>query len=204
MLGIDPNQLSGRDNYKFLSGSIIPRPVAFVTTLSPKGVVNAAPFSFFNIVASEPPLISISVQRDGELQKDTAAYALERGQFVVHISTETHIEEINKTASRREREESELDLTSLHTTESVRVEVPGIKEAPIRMECVIEKALELGGTAEQGPTCDLLIGRVVYYHIEESLYDNGRIDPFGLKPVARLAGNDYSKLGSVFELIRPK
>lgn len=204
MRGINPESLSGRENYKFLTGSIIPRPVAFVTTLSESGVLNAAPFSFFNVVTSHPPLISVSVQREAGKRKDTAQHAVNRGQFVVHISTEGYIEEINKTSSRLGPEKSEIDLTSLTQINSERVDVPGIQESPIRMECVLERVIELGGTEATGPTCDLLIGQVVYYHIEDDLFHEGRIDPGALKPVCRLAGNSYARLGELFELIRPE
>ncbi len=203
MKGLDPTKLSERENYKFLTGSVIPRPVAFVTTLSPNGVVNAGPFSYFNIVAANPPLLSISVQRDGKVRKDTAEYACARGEFVIHIGAESYVKALNQTAARLGREESELALTDLTTVESQQISVPGIVEAPIRMECVLEKAIELGGT-EEAPACDLLIGRVVYYHVNEALYENGRISAKGLKPISRLAGNDYASLGEVFELIRPK
>lgn len=99
MLSIDPNLQSERDNYKLLTGSIIPRPVAFVTTLSGTGVLNAAPFSYFNIVTADPPMISVSVQRKQGLPKDTARNAMELGAFVVHISDESNIEQINETAA---------------------------------------------------------------------------------------------------------
>lgn len=202
MKKIDPATLSNQENYKFLIGSVIPRPIAFVTTLSKTGVLNAAPFSFFNVVTPSPPLISVSVQREKGKRKDTAQHAVDRGEFVVHISTEHYVKEMNRTARRLPPEESEVALTTLTPVKSEKVSVPGISEAPIRMECLLEKAIPLGGTQEGGPTCDLLIGRVVQYHIEEELYNNGRIDPIGLKPLARLAGDDYAKLGDIFELVR--
>jgi flavin reductase (DIM6/NTAB) family NADH-FMN oxidoreductase RutF len=202
MKSLDPATLSDRENYKFLTGSVIPRPVAFVTTLSKTDVLNAAPFSFFNVVTSSPPLIAVSVQRENGMIKDTARHAMDRGEFVVHISTEHYVGDMNRTARRLPPEESEIALTSLTPVKSEKVGVPGVIEAPIRMECLLERAIPLGGTPEGGPSCDLLIGRVVHYHIREELYTNGRIDPVGLKPLARLAGNDYSKLGEIFELVR--
>jgi flavin reductase (DIM6/NTAB) family NADH-FMN oxidoreductase RutF len=202
LISIDPNALSGRENYKFLSGSIIPRPVAFVTTQPSEGVLNAAPFSYFNIVTDEPPMISVSVQRSNGEMKDTSRNAIETGEFVVHISDETYIDQINKTAKPLPSNESEVDESGLTPVNSTKVGVKGVKEANIRLECVLERAIELGGT-EGNPTCDLLIGRVVYYHIREDLYKNGRIDAARLKPVSRLAGNAYAKLGETFELTRP-
>ena len=203
MQKFDPDQLSERENYKFLTGSIIPRPVAFVTTLSQTGVLNAAPFSYFNIVSSNPPMISVSIQRYKGEMKDTARNAEAQSAFVVHISDESYLEELNKTAKRLPPEESEINLTRLTTINSEKINVPAIQEAKVRMECVLEQKITLGETKE-GPSCDLLIGRVVQYHIREELYENGRIDAKGLTPVSRLAGNFYAKLGDVFELERPK
>lgn len=202
MISIDPNALPGRENYKFLSGSIIPRPVAFVTTQSSEGILNAAPFSYFNIITDEPPMISVSVQRLNGAMKDTSRNAVEKGEFVVHISDESYIDQINNTAKPLPSNESEVEDSGLTPVNSIKVSVQGVKEANIRLECVLERALELGGT-DGNPSCDLLIGRVVYYHIREDLYKKGRINAAGLKPVSRLAGSAYAKLGETFELTRP-
>lgn len=202
MLTIDPAELSERDNYKFLIGSIIPRPIAFVTTMSKDAVLNGAPFSYFNIVSSNPPLISLSIQRSGGNQKDTARNILESGEFVVHIVDEHNVEKINQTAASLPSEQSEVQLAKLTPADSVKVSVPGVKEAKIRMECVLEQALELGGG--ESPGCDFIIGKVVQFHIKENLYENGRIDPAGLVAVSRLAGNHYAKIGEIFEIERPK
>jgi flavin reductase (DIM6/NTAB) family NADH-FMN oxidoreductase RutF len=203
MITIDPSNQSEKDNYKLLIGSIIPRPIAFVTTLSATGVLNAAPYSYFNIVAANPPMISISVQRKNGEQKDTSRNAIESGAFVVHISDESYIEQINITAASLPSEESEVTLAELTPIASEKINVPGIAEARIRMECVLEQAIPLGG-AGGSPACDLLIGRIVCFHIDEALYENGRIDPVALRPVSRLAGNSYSKLGELFEIDRPE
>ncbi|ALS23919.1 MULTISPECIES: flavin reductase family protein [Paenibacillus] len=202
MISIDPLSQSDRDNYKLMIGSIIPRPVAFVTTLSKKGVLNAAPFSYFNIVTSNPPMVSVSVQRNQGLLKDTARNAQDTGAFVVHISDESYIEKINQTAASLGPEESEVQLAGLSPVPSEKIAVPGVAEAKIRMECVLERSIPLGGSEER-PACDLLIGRVVFFHIADELVRNGQIDPEGLKPVSRLAGSSYSKLGDIFSLERP-
>ncbi|WP_419875801.1 flavin reductase family protein [Candidatus Pristimantibacillus sp. PTI5] len=203
MKSIDPASQSVQDNYKLLIGSIVPRPIAFVTTRSSEGVLNAAPFSFFNIVTANPPMVAVSVQRkpDG-LQKDTARNAVSAGEFVVHISDESYIEAINVTAAILPAEESEVALAGLTPIASEAIGVPGVAEARIRMECVLEQALALGGNADS-PACDLLIGRVVRFHLDEALYENGRINAKALKPVSRLAGSDYAKLGEQFSIERP-
>ncbi|MCY8719370.1 flavin reductase family protein [Bacillus sp. S10C12M] len=200
----EADQLSAKDTYKLLSGAVIPRPIAFVTTLSSSGAVNAAPFSFYNVVSSDPPLLSISVNRTEGRQKDTARNAVENGEFVVHVSDEAIIEDINETAASLGPDESELSRTSLHPVESKAVSVPGIKEARIRFECTLERHITFDN--DQGvTTADLLIGRVLCFHLDEKVYDadKGYVLTDELKPASRLAGNHYAKLGEEFTLIRP-
>ncbi|WP_409291277.1 flavin reductase family protein [Peribacillus sp. SCS-37] len=203
MISLDPSVLNERENYKFLIGSVIPRPVALVTTVSAEGVVNAAPFSYFNIVSANPPMVSISIQRRNGEQKDTAKNASLSGEMVVHITDEDIVEASNETAAELDYNHSEIERAGFTLIQSTAVKVPGIREAKVRLECKIERIIPLGGTGGI-PGCDLLIGRVCRYHIEEQLYEKGRIDPRGLKPVSRLAGNSYAKLGEIFDLERPK
>lgn len=203
MISINPEQQSERDNYKLLIGSIIPRPVALVTTMSSEGVLNAAPFSYFNIVTADPPMVSVAVQRKDGVPKDTARNAAGAGAFVVHIADEAYLRELNQTAAPLPPEESEVRAAALTPIASEAITIPGIAEAKIRMECVLERSIPLGGK-EQSPSVDLLIGRVVRFHIDEALYESGRIDPHGLRPISRLAGNSYARLGDVFELERPR
>ncbi|MEK3885537.1 flavin reductase family protein [Paenibacillus sp. PL2-23] len=202
MPSIDSDSQSAQDNYKLLIGSILPRPIAFVTTLSEDGVLNAAPFSFFNIVSADPPMVSISVQRKNGEQKDTARHAGKRREFVVHIADETYIEAINETAVPVPSHVSEVELAGLTPVPSDKIAVPGVAEARIRLECVLEQSIPLGGR-EGAPSCDLLLGRVVRFHVDDTLYENGRIDPDALRPISRLAGDDYAKLGERFTLVRP-
>lgn len=202
MIGLDPADLSERDSYKLLIGSVIPRPIAFVTTLSKSGVLNAAPYSYFNIVTANPPMVSISAQRRNGERKDTARNAIETGQFVVHVADESYIGKINETAAGVPPEQSEVELAGLTPVPSAKVAVPGVAEAKIRLECVLEQAIPLGGD-KATRACDLLIGRVVYFHLDEAVYKAGHIDPEALKAVSRLAGSSYSKLGDLFSIDRP-
>ncbi len=202
MIGLDPADLSDKDSYKLLIGSIIPRPIAFVTTLSKSGVLNAAPYSYFNIVTANPPMISISAQRRNGERKDTARNAIEIGQFVVHISDESNIAKINDTAASVPSDRSEVELAGLTPVPSSKIVVPGVAEAKIRLECVLEQAIPLGGSA-MARACDLLIGKVVYFHLDESVYKDGYVDPAQLKAVSRLAGSSYAKLGDLFSIERP-
>lgn len=201
MKHIDPKQLSEVQNYKLLSGSIIPRPIAFVTSSDSEGRLNAAPFSFFNIVNNAPPMIAISAQRKGGKRKDTAINIENVKSFVVHITDEDNVEEINKTAAPIQPEDNELDLTELHIITSDIIDVPAIKEAKIRFECQLEQMILLGSEDEGA---DLIIGTIVKYHIQDDVYfGDSKINANQLKPVARLAGNDYAKLGEQFTIERP-
>ncbi|MGN7402472.1 flavin reductase family protein [Cytobacillus praedii] len=202
MPSIDPDFMSERENYKFLIGSIIPRPIAFVTTMSKDGVLNGAPFSYFNIVSSNPPMISLSIQRSNGNMKDTARNILESKEFVIHIVDEENVEKINQTSASLPSEQSEVEAADLTPVQSMRISVPGVKESKIRMECILEQSLELGGT--DTPGCDMVIGRVVQFHIEDGIYEKGRIDPMGLAAISRLAGQSYAKIGEIFEIERPK
>lgn len=201
MLKIDPKSISERENYKLLIGSVIPRPIAFVTSQSEEKIVNAAPFSFFNIVSSNPPMLSVSIQRKAGAKKDTARNIQSKGQFVIHIVDESTVAEVNKTAANLPADESEIDLTNLTLVPSSEIAVPAIKESKIRFECELVQAVELGEGDAVG--CDLIIGRIVAYHFDESVYQDGKIDPHALQAISRLAGNDYAKVGDIFTIERP-
>lgn len=202
MIAIDPTSNTERDNYKLLIGTIIPRPIAFVTSLSNDGILNGAPFSYFNIVSSNPPMISLAIQRSNGKQKDTARNIAEKEAFVVHIVDEHNVIAINETAASLPSDQSEIELAQLDAVDSEKIEVPGIKQAKVRMECVLEHAIALGGQEEPG--VDFIIGKVVQFHIDEHIYENGRINPSKLAAVSRLAGHHYAKIGDIFEIERPK
>lgn len=201
---IDPTQQSRQDNYKLMIGSIVPRPIAFVTSLSKSGVVNAAPFSFFNIAGVEPPLIMFSCMRKtGGVMKDTARNITELREFIVHIVSEEIVEQVNTTSIDAPSEVDELALTDLTTIAGDLVNVPRVLEAKIAMECRLDQHVQVGKDAEGKPTADILIGEVIRFHIDDALYENGRIDLRGLNPMSRLAGLFYGKVGNTIERPRP-
>lgn len=201
MLSFDPNAQTERENYKLLIGSIIPRPIAFVTTDSGNGVINGAPFSYFSIVSSNPPMVSLSIQRPASGHKDTARNIYQTKEFVVHIVDRDNVEKINETAASLGPSESEIELAGLTLVPSEVVAVPGIQEAKVRMECELVEAIPFN---KGGAGSDLLIGRVVRFHIDEEIYNNGRIDPRALNAVSRLAGTNYAEIGEIFSMERPK
>lgn len=198
----DAQSLTARENYKLLIGSIIPRPIAFVTTLNQDASVNAAPFSFFNIVNNQPPMIAIAVQRTGGKRKDTALNIERTGDFVVHITDEYNVQDINETAAPLAYGDSELSRTELSLVTSTTIKTPGIKDAKMRFECKLSQMILLGDALDGA---DLIIGEIVTYHIDESIYEGDfKINPHVLQAVSRLAGNDYAKLGETFTINRPE
>ena len=190
-----------RENYKLLIGSIIPRPIAFVTSLGKDGTLNGAPFSYFNIVSSNPPMISLAIQRNGGKQKDTARNILETKEFVVHIVDQDNVEKVNETAASLPPDQSEIERAQLTPVQSTKISVPGVKEAKVRFECTLEHAVKLGGEGSQ----------VVIFSLGKSfsfilmrIYKRMEVNPHVLGAVSRLAGQSYAKIGEIFELERPK
>lgn len=196
MISINFELLENKEQYKLLIGSVVPRPIAFVTTLSDKHVLNGAPFSYFNVVSSEPPLLSISIRKEGNEPKDTLRNILAKKQFVIHIVSENYLEQVNQSSFAYHSEVSEVEVTKLTRIESSIIDVPGVKEAKIRFECILETSLDLEGSV-------LIIGRVVYAHFDESVYEQGKINLKALDPISRLAGNNYGKIGDIITLKRP-
>ena len=198
---LDPKDLTQRENYKLLIGSIIPRPVAVVSTQSADGIVNIAPFSFFNIVSSEPVILSLAIQRKEGGLKDTARNLLATKEAVVHILDQTNVQEANKTAALLPADQSELTVSGFTTTTSKTIAVPGLKEASVRLETILHQHVPI--KKDQQTTADLLLLEVVGYQIAEHVYQDGKIDPHALQAVSRLAGNSYATIGEIFDIKRP-
>jgi len=202
LLSINPANNTVRENYKLLIGSVIPRPIAFITSIGENEVINGAPFSYFNIVSAEPPMISVSVQRKGVEQKDTARNICKHKEFVIHIVDEDNVTKINDTSASLRPNESEVEMAKLTLTESESIKTPGIKEAKIRFECELEKCIELGDG--NNINTDFIIGKIVRIHVDEKVYKNGKIMYEKLNAMSRLAGNDYAKIGKIVTIERPK
>ncbi|WP_260471931.1 flavin reductase family protein [Bacillus salinus] len=185
-----------------LSSAVIPRPIALVTSESDEGIVNAAPFSFFNVLTSSPPLISISIgRRNGDIVKDTAKNILSKKEFVVHIIDETLVPQMNDTSYEYPSNISEVEQVGFTLIESKNIQVPAIGEAKVRLECILHESIPLG-TAEQY-NCDLIIGEVVMFHIDEDTHENGKVLAEKLNTVGRLGRAEYARMKDVFSLPRP-
>lgn len=200
---IDPNTTSQKDIYKILTGTIIPRPIGWVSTISKDGHHNLAPFSFFNAVGEDPPHVMFSTVRSGNVNKDTLNNVLETGEFVVNMGTEALVDKLNLTSANLKPEESEFELAGLTPAPSLIVKAPRVLESPVNMECKLVHHYSLEDYKDGGAT--VMIGRVVMFHVDDSiLLDNYKIDQDAYRPVARLAGWNYSKLGEIFSIKRPE
>lgn len=190
------DQLDSQLLYKLLSGSVVPRPIAWVSTQSEKGIVNLAPFSFFNVASSNPPLLSIAFTAN----KDSLNNILATKEAVVHLVNAENVELMNKTAAQLPPEESEAERFAVELEASKLVKVPSIKHSKARFETKLYHHLPLG---ENG---HLVLLEVLHLAFADEVLDesNFHIDVNQLDPIARLAGNDFAKLGDRFEIIRPK
>jgi flavin reductase (DIM6/NTAB) family NADH-FMN oxidoreductase RutF len=198
-LSYDPNALAERDRYKLLISLVIPRPIALVTTVGPTGVVNAAPFSFFNLFSESPPLAVLGLQaRPDKTLKDTSAHIRARGEFVINLVDEALGPQMNQCAVDFPPEVSEIDAAKLNLLPSEKVKTPRIKEAPASLECRHYTTLEVSASRR------LAIGEVVQVHVREGLWDpqKMRIDMTRYRPLARLFGNFYASLSEPFTHVR--
>ena len=192
---IDPATAQAEETYKLLVGAVVPRPIAWVTTLTKSGRVNLAPFSCFTFVSSKPPMVAISVGRLVGKLKDTARNIAERGEFVVHIADESQVELVHRSSQEYPEEVSEAELLGMEMVPSRRVAVPRLAAAPVALECRHERTVEFGKLRAQ-----LIAGEVVNFHIAESLYREGKIDATRFRPIARLGGPRYARLGEIITL----
>jgi flavin reductase (DIM6/NTAB) family NADH-FMN oxidoreductase RutF len=199
---LKPEEMSIKDNYKLIIGSILPRPIALVSTLSLDGVPNLAPFSFFTGLTSKPATIGFAPAlkgKEGE-KKDTLANVESSKEFVVNIVTESISDQMVKTASDVAPDVDEFKMAGLTAIGSEVVKPPRVKESPINLECKLYQVVYIGdGTAGSGA---FVIGEIVAYHIDDDIYNEGKIDTALLRPVGRLAGQDYTTLGRRFTMER--
>ena len=192
---INPNKISQKERYKLLSASILPRPIAFVSTISETGVPNLAPFSFFSGITSDPPAICFApnLNPDGS-KKDTLINIEETKQFIVHIVSEDIMTAMNKSAANFPADVNEFSEVGLTEAPAKKVIVPRIKEAKICMECRLLQIIEVGSGGF------LVIGEVVHFYIADEFWKDGYIDADRLKIIGRWAGYDYIKEGKTFQI----
>ncbi len=203
MLDFSPHELTVKEKKKFLIGSVIPRPIALVSTMTETGVINVAPFSYFNIVTYDPPMLSIAVQRAGGKSKDTARNIIENKEAVIQVVDTDNVERANLTSTPLAPDESELDISGFTAVASKIVKVPGVNESKVRFETELYDSTVIYNE-DNLPTTDVLLLKVKHYHIDEGIYQDGYVHPLKLGAVSRLAGNDYAEIGRLFTVERPE
>ncbi|MBW3112877.1 flavin reductase family protein [Bacillus sp. MCCB 382] len=203
-MDIKPETLEWQSAYKLMIGSILPRPIAFVSSLDKEGNANLAPYSFFTAICADPMLVCFSPMRRGKdgSKKDTLENIESTKEFVINIVSEEFVEEMNNCAIEFDRGIDEFEQVGLTKKESITVQPPGVSESKVQLECVLHEVLHFGDHPGAG---SLVIGKVECVRINDELYYDGKIDSEKLKPVGRLAGQMYTKpLSDSFELIRKR
>jgi flavin reductase (DIM6/NTAB) family NADH-FMN oxidoreductase RutF len=192
------SELAGADGYKLTTGLIVPRPIGWIGTVSPTGVHNVAPYSFFNVVSGLPPTFVFSPGRSG--RKDTLDNVREIGEFTVNVVTEEVAEAMNATSATFERDVDEFAACGLTAVPSSSIRPPMVGECKANIECVVTQIVDIGHV-EHGN--GLVIGEAVEIHVADHLLDGTRVNQAELKSIGRHVGNMYSRSTDLFELIRP-
>ncbi|MEK8180805.1 flavin reductase family protein [Flavobacterium buctense] len=197
----DPNELEYSAVYKLLTGAIIPRPIGWISSISEEGINNLAPFSYFNAVGEDPPHVMFATGRGNNTNKDTLNNVLATKQFVVNMVTEELAEQMNTTAQSVPSEVDEFELAGVTPIASLKVKPMRVKESPITFECELVHHYFLEDH-KNGGAC-IIIGRIVMMHFDdEVLLDHYKINLETYKPISRLAGANYAKLGELFSIKR--
>jgi flavin reductase (DIM6/NTAB) family NADH-FMN oxidoreductase RutF len=202
----DPQRLDSAAMYKLLIGSVVPRPIAWVSSVDAAGVRNLAPFSYFMAITHDPPTIAFSAgprgaeTTGGTGRKDTLANVQATGEFVVNVVDDALAAQMNVTSADYPPEVDEFTEAGLAIAPSVKVKAPRVAGAPVNMECRVTQILPVGRLPHH-----LVMGEIVHLHVRDDVYDpaSGRLDMHRLKPVGRLAGHLYTHVHEIFEMKRP-
>jgi flavin reductase (DIM6/NTAB) family NADH-FMN oxidoreductase RutF len=199
----DPSSLPWNSIYKIMIGSIVPRPIGWISSIDEAGHSNLAPFSFFNAVCAKPPTVLFCPMIRGTdwMPKDTLQNVRQTGEFVVNIVTQVLAEAMNITSTEFPRDVDEFKAAGLMPAQSAVVRPPRVAESPIHYECLLDQIIEIGSEPGGG---SIVIGRVVHVHVDDVvLAGMDKIDLARLQPIGRLAGNQYCRVTDLFELVRP-
>ncbi|QHI98578.1 flavin reductase family protein [Xylophilus rhododendri] len=192
---LDPASLTPEATYRLLSGLVVPRPIAWISTLSPTGVVNLAPFSCFTFVSNKPPMLGVNIGRKAGRRKDTGAHIHHRGEFVVHIGDSSQLEAIHESSAEHPEDVSEAALLGLATVASDTIAVPRLAAAPVAMECRLSQVIPFGETG-----AEFVVGEITRFHLREGLMKDGKVETLALDPVCRIGGPNYATLGRIVTL----
>lgn len=207
MLSFNPAECQQRQNYKLMTGIIVPRPIALVSTVSRDGVANLAPFSFFSGVGSAPPTVLFcpalrpSEQDGAGEKKDTLRNVEETGEFVINVVSEAMAAAVNASSTEAPPEVDEFSLSGLTPIASQVVRPYRVAESPAQMECRLLQVIYTGHAPASGV---IVLGEVVRFHVREDLVQNFRVDPAGLNAIGRMAGNTWVRTHDRIEIVRPK
>lgn len=194
-MDIAASSLDPEATYKLITGIVVPRPIAWVTTLSPSGVVNLAPFSAFTFVSNKPPMVGINVGRKAGRLKDTGVNIHAGGEFVVNIADDSLVEPVHLSAIEYGPEVSEAGLLGLELAPGRVLKTPRLAAAPVSLECRFHSATAYGETGSE-----FMVGEVLVFHIRDGLCVNGKIDTALLRPLCRIGGPNYARLGEVVSM----
>lgn len=187
--------------YKLLTGLIIPRPIGWISTIDENGINNLAPFSYFNMVSSDPPCVMFSTRRDNNKNKDTLNNVLQNEEFVVNLVTFDILEQMNTTSASVDSKIDEFELANLTPIDSIFVKPKRVKESKVHFEC--EKMHHYFIDNETNGGACVVIGKIKIIHIDDSiLLENNHVNLDKYKPVARLAGSNYGIIGEIFSIKR--
>ena len=194
---LDPQSATPGAFYQFMISVIVPRPIAFVSTTSADGRNNLSPFSYFNAITNQPPLLGISVNRRRGEPKDTVRNIEQTGEFVVNMVDEAMGPRMVQSSGDWPQDVDEFALTGLTPVPSHLVKPPRVGESPVSMECRLHRIIELGATF-------FVVGEIVMAHVKDGAMTDGRVDIEKLQPLGRLGGDGYSVVREVIHMPRPK
>lgn len=199
---IDPAGTDARDVYKLMVGAIVPRPIAFVSSLSASGIRNLAPFSFFTGISANPPVICFSptVRASDGNTKDTLRNVKETREFVVNVVSETFALQMNVCSAEFPPEVDEFERSGLTPVASRLVKPPRVQESMVNMECRLVQVVEISTKPLGG---SLVIGEVLCFHVADEIFEAYRIDPDRLRAIGRMAGPTYARTTDRFDMERP-
>ncbi len=199
---IKPEDTSPKDLYKLMIGMVVPRPIAWVSTISEDGTNNLAPYSFFNAISGDPPVVCFAPSRKpaGDNKKDTLRNLEATGVFVVNIVSEHLAEAMNQSAADVPPDVDEFALAGVSVEPASMIDAPMVKEALAKMECRVRQIIPLGDRPTSGI---LVLGDVLCFHFAEGLVDNFKVDPAMLNAVGRMGGTSYCDTRRRFDLTRP-
>lgn len=200
---LNPDEAPWKSVYKLLIGSVVPRPIGWISTVSVLGVRNLAPFSFFNVVCGNPPhvLFCPMIRSTDSKEKDSLENARTTGEFVVNIVTEHLAQAMNISSTELSPDVDEFERSGLTAIPAKTVGAPRVEESPIHFECRTVQVVDLSEAPGGG---SVVIGRVVHIHVSEDvMYGEGRIDWARLHPIGRLAGSSYCRVTDLFDMVRP-